>query len=56
MVVNTTKKAIDIARFLVEKVDSIKEGVQSIGIGINSLATSFDNGTIRIKEGTNFHC
>jgi hypothetical protein len=45
-----SEKVIGILKSFEEKVDFMEEGVQSIGTRINSLATSVDNGTIRLEK------
>jgi hypothetical protein len=46
LVVSTAKKAINISKFLEERMDSIEGGIQSIGTMITSLVASNDMGSL----------
>jgi hypothetical protein len=46
LVVSIAKKAINISKFLEERMDSIEGGIQSIGTMITSLVASNDMGSL----------
>jgi hypothetical protein len=50
LVVSTAKKAINISKFLEERMDSIEGGVQSIGTMITSLVASNDMGSLGLQN------